>query len=262
MSDNHQHVFTSRAYWCSDCGAQEQWCESCKYLMPHSCGVKINKGPSNKFKVIPDFLDYMITKSGKIRSVANHRRVLFERITSKGAVLVWLYRDDVPHLVSVEDLVNQTYGPEGFRYESPVVKKGEQMSDTIIPESNLVLHARRELELLGSQPEIDEHVMQIVEIFSRAGHSGSSAYYTIELISRLLSYQNLTPLTDNPDEWEFHGEDMFPGSEGFWQNRRNGEAFSMDGGKTYYLLSEGGNSNNPNPSYKTNTFKTDIKDNK
>ena len=98
--------------------------------MPHSCGVKINKGPSNKFKVIPDFLDYMITKSGKIRRVANHQRVLFERITSEGAVLVRLYRDDVPHIVSVEDLVNQTYGPEGFRYESPVVKKGEQMSDT------------------------------------------------------------------------------------------------------------------------------------
>lgn len=256
MSDNHQHVFTSRAYWCSDCGTQEQWCESCNYLMPHSCGVKINKGPNNKFKVIPDFLDYMITKSGKIRRVANHQRVLFERITSEGAVLVRLYRDDVPHIVSVEDLVNQTYGPEGFRYESPVVKKGEQMSDTIIPESNLVLHARRELELLGSQPEIDEHVMQIVEIFSRAGHSGSSAYYTIELISRLLSYQNLTPLTDNPDEWECHDEGVSGVPGGLWQNKRNGEAFSNDGGVTYYLLNEGANANNPLPLHHSNSFHT------
>lgn len=131
-----------------------------------------------------------------------------------------------------------------------------------IEDNNLYRHAERELKLLGNDVDYDEQILEIVKAFIKMGHSGGSAAYTIPLISKLLSYENLTPLTDDPDEWEFHGEHMVPGSEGFWQNRRNSEAFSMDGGKTYYLLSEGGNSNNPNPSYKTNTFKTDIKDNK
>jgi hypothetical protein len=54
-------------------------------------------------------------------------------------------------------------------------------------------------------------------------------------------------LTDDPKEWVQHEESIFPGQDGCWQNKRRGEAFSTDGGKTYYLLSEGGNQNNPNP---------------
>lgn len=114
-------------------------------------------------------------------------------------------------------------------------------------ESNLVIHAVRELALLGNGPEVDDHVIEIVRIFSKAGHSGSSASYTIELISKLLRFENLTPLTDNPEEWQFVGEEIWGISGGIWQNRRNSEAFSNDGGKTYYLLSEGGNDKNREP---------------
>lgn len=132
-----------------------------------------------------------------------------------------------------------------------------------IEDNNLYRHAERELKLLGNDVDYDEQILEIVKAFIKMGHSGGSAAYTIPLISKLLSYENVTPLTDDPDEWYFHGENMFPGSEGFWQNRRNGEAFSMDGGKTYYLLSEGGNSNNPEPLHKSvgyNTIKEDKED--
>jgi hypothetical protein len=114
-------------------------------------------------------------------------------------------------------------------------------------ESNLVIHARQELELLGNGPEINDHVLEIVKIFSRAGHSGSSAFYTIHILEQLLSFKNLTPLTDNPDEWIHVAEETWGSPGGVWQNRRNGEAFSNDGGKTYYLLSEGGNDANRGP---------------
>ena len=50
------------------------------------------------------------------------------------------------------------------------------------------------------------------------------------------------PLTDDPYEWQYHGEDLWGSKEGIWQNKRNSEAFSNDGGQTYYLLSE----NDPN----------------
>lgn len=98
-------------------------------------------------------------------------------------------------------------------------------------ESNLVKHARRELELLGNGPMIDDHVLEIVKIFSEQGHSGSSAAYTINLINRLLSFEELAPLTNNPDEWYF----VF---DGMWQNRRNPAAFSTDGGKTYTVTTD------------------------
>ena len=98
-------------------------------------------------------------------------------------------------------------------------------------ESNLVKHARRELELLGNGPMIDDHVLEIVKIFSEQGHSGSSAAYTINLINRLLSFEELAPLTNNPDEWYL----VF---DGMWQNRRNPAAFSTDGGKTYTVTTD------------------------
>jgi hypothetical protein len=114
-------------------------------------------------------------------------------------------------------------------------------------ESNLVIHARRELALLGNGPEINDHVLAMVKLFSEAGHSGSSAFYTIDLVVRLLHFQNLTPLTDDPEEWNFVGEEIWGIPGGIWQSKRNGEAFSNDGGKTYYLLSEGGNDKNREP---------------
>ena len=114
-------------------------------------------------------------------------------------------------------------------------------------ESNLVAHARRELAALGNGPEVDDHVIEIVKIFAAAGHSGSSAAYTVSVIEALLSYKNLTPLTNNPDEWFFHGETVWGSADGVWQNKRCGEAFSNDGGKTYYLISEGGNDKHREP---------------
>lgn len=103
--------------------------------------------------------------------------------------------------------------------------------------SNLIEHAKRELKLLGNGPSIDEPVIKIVEIFSEMGHSGSSAAYTAEVIHSLLRYKNLKPLTDDPEEWYYHEGHGIDGSD-LWQNKRNGEAFSTDKGKTYTLNSE------------------------
>lgn len=113
--------------------------------------------------------------------------------------------------------------------------------------SNLVEHARRELEIIGEDKDTIEGFIRIVQAFADMGHSGGSASIAIPMITSLLHFQNLSYLTDNPDEWQFHAEEMAGVAGGFWQNRRNGEAFSLDGGKTYYLLSEGGNANNPKP---------------
>lgn len=111
--------------------------------------------------------------------------------------------------------------------------------------SNLVEHARRELELIGEEPETIVGYLKIIQAFADMGHSGGSASVAVPVLNLLLQYKNLKPLTDDPNEWHFHEPDIAGNEEGFWQNKRNGEAFSLDGGKTYYLLSEGGNAQNP-----------------
>jgi len=110
-------------------------------------------------------------------------------------------------------------------------------------QSNLVDHARRELELIGEEPETIEGLLKVIQAFADMGHSGGSASVCIPWINALLQFKNLRPLTNNPAEWI----QVEMGNENCWQNCRNSEAFSSDGGITYYLLSEGGNSRNPRP---------------
>lgn len=98
--------------------------------------------------------------------------------------------------------------------------------------SNLVEHAKRELKLLGeTDEEYVQGIVNVMQAFADFGHSGGSASVAIPTIYELMQFHTLTPLTNNPAEWNEVGE-------GVWQNQRNSEAFSGDGGVTYYLLSE------------------------
>ena len=94
-------------------------------------------------------------------------------------------------------------------------------------ESNLVKHARRELEILGEDPETIQSYLEIVRVFASQGHSGGSASVFIPTIMKLLSFDNLTQITDDPAEW-------FEVGDGMWQNVRNSKFFSEDGGLRYY----------------------------
>lgn len=105
-------------------------------------------------------------------------------------------------------------------------------------EHNLVSHARTELVMLGEKPEIISWYLNVVEAFASYGHSGGSASVVIPTLNELLQFKNLTPLTDNPDEWEHHDAATWGAPGGIWQNMRNSQAFSRDAGKTYYLLSD------------------------
>lgn len=94
------------------------------------------------------------------------------------------------------------------------------------PQSNLVDHARRELAVLGEEPHTVEGYINVIRAFADMGHSGGSAMVAIPVIGKLLRFENLTPLTDDPDDWVEVGC-------GMWQNRRCGRMFSQDGGVSY-----------------------------
>lgn len=105
---------------------------------------------------------------------------------------------------------------------------------------SLIEHAKRELELSGVDEDIygdmtSKAVLELIEVFSNQRHSGASAYLVTHLFNELSQYKNLTPLTDDPDEWVDHSDKS---EDKIWQSKRNSEAFSNDEGKTYYLLSE------------------------
>jgi hypothetical protein len=101
--------------------------------------------------------------------------------------------------------------------------------------SNLYQHAKRELELAGVEKDIygqmlPNAILEIVRTFAKQGHSGMSAAYSLHLLDKLLRYEHLTPITDNPEDW-MNVSEYLPGT---WQCRRNPALFSADGGKTYY----------------------------
>jgi len=110
--------------------------------------------------------------------------------------------------------------------------------------SNLYQHAKRELEFAGLLSKdsdyngmLGEAALDLIEVFARQGHSGCSAGLTIQLFQLLASFKNLTPITNNPDEWMDVAE-AYNGKEAVWQNRRCSSLFSNNGGKTYYDIDD------------------------
>lgn len=112
--------------------------------------------------------------------------------------------------------------------------------------SNLVEHARRELDLIGEDPVYSASLVAAVGAFASFGHSGGSAAMAIEQLHTLLSFGNLAPLTDDPEDWYDHGE--MSGTP-LWQNQRNSACFSEDAGKTYWNVNDPKNDNGDLPRY-------------
>jgi hypothetical protein len=74
--------------------------------------------------------------------------------------------------------------------------------------SNLISHAKKELELIGydlnsteENPNkwMVESVLELIQPFANQGHSGSSAPECISLFSQLAKFEPLSPLTCNDD---------------------------------------------------------------
>lgn len=115
-------------------------------------------------------------------------------------------------------------------------------------------YAKRELDLIGMtdggndyDTAMRDHILHMVEEFSKEGHSGFSASYAISCLEKLLRFEPLSPLTGADDEWI---ETSF-GPEMSWQNKRCGRVFKGEDGRAYdiegkvfwkWMIDEEGNS--------------------
>ncbi len=168
-------------------------------------------------------------------------------MSNKNAVIIFSFPEPEDSLelgAIIQETKKFFEGRENVKAHLAVNNAADQIISMFDPsvdeDSNLVQHARRELALAGNDAEFNTAMVNAVRAFASYGHSGGSASVAIPMLTDLLCQKNLTPLTDAPSEWQHHGSDVLPnGSEdGIWQNKRNGEAFSKDGGKTYTLLSD------------------------
>jgi hypothetical protein len=84
----------------------------------------------------------------------------------------------------------------------------------------LIEYAEAELAKVDLEYDgmIKDAVLDIIKLFAGQGHSGGSAAITIAVVSKLMQFQPLTPLTGEDDEWT---EVQY----GTWQNKRCSSVF-------------------------------------
>lgn len=105
---------------------------------------------------------------------------------------------------------------------------------------SLIAHVKREFALLNSDDEynkmIEDCVIEVIEKVENQGHSGLSIEIFKNVLNTLLSYNPLTQLTGEDDEWM----DVYDGGEYvMYQNVRAGNVFKhvyKDGKKECYNI--------------------------
>lgn len=94
---------------------------------------------------------------------------------------------------------------------------------------SFIEYAKRELEIAGYNLDEDgpnkwiaENVLELLEVFSKQGHSGSSAPWCVSLFKTLAAHEPISPLTGDDSEWMEVGNGLF-------QNIRCPRVFKQDG---------------------------------
>lgn len=102
----------------------------------------------------------------------------------------------------------------------------------------LVDHAQTELQMLGLFDEKKDFyggmtgkaVMELMEVFSKQGHSGMSAGIVADLFYKLAKYEPLQPITGKDEEWNERNYGDGP----YWQNKRESGLFKKADGRVTY----------------------------
>jgi hypothetical protein len=102
--------------------------------------------------------------------------------------------------------------------------------------------AKNEVELAGLLKEdsdykgmIGQSLMDLIELFSNQGHSGTSAALVAEIFHKLVQWEPLTEC----DHSDYLDTSIYTGEPGkLFQCKRCPHMFSEDGGKNWYSVKE------------------------
>jgi len=96
-------------------------------------------------------------------------------------------------------------------------------------------YAKSELDLVGMTEDSGEynvamrdHILHMIEEFSKEGHSGFSASYAVSCLEKLLRWQPLSPLTGEDSEWNDQSDSN--GGKTMYQNNRCSRVFKDETG--------------------------------
>lgn len=103
--------------------------------------------------------------------------------------------------------------------------------------SNLIKHAENELKLAGLYDkdscyggEIAKAIMELIKTFSDQDHSGCSAGMVCSYFKKLASFETLSPLNGNDDEWFEYITDRYQNTRhpAVFKDGKNGRAYYID----------------------------------
>lgn len=101
-------------------------------------------------------------------------------------------------------------------------------------------HAAFELGRLDEDPELVRAILDMISMIEekyeldRVAHGFMAGYFKF-----LFQGKPLSVLTSDPDEWEALHHPDEPSDDPLWISRRDRDAVSTNGGRTYFLMSEG-----------------------
>lgn len=99
-------------------------------------------------------------------------------------------------------------------------------------ELNLLLQKCEDEEELRMQKVMNDDILEIIEVFAKQGHSGMSANYAIRIITKLLKYEPILPLTLKDDEFVEIANGVFQNKRDFrifkQKDRFDGKPYNVD----------------------------------
>ena len=104
--------------------------------------------------------------------------------------------------------------------------------------SNYLDHAKRELQSVGYDLNATEegpnkwivaNLLELLTVFGKQGHSGSSASYCISAFAKLAAFELLRPLTGDDAEWNDVGNGILQNNRCSYVFKENGQAYDING---------------------------------
>ena len=130
--------------------------------------------------------------------------------------------------------------------------------------NNFEKHAREEFRAAGWMDEngkFDDdmqelmcaQVLDLLNMFAKHGHSGTSAPYALSMFTKLANFKPIAPITGEDWEWSDTGHGVYQNKRcsSVFKNKETGECYDIDG-KVFWEWSVSYGSGKPYKSYYTN----------